>query len=90
MNRRPGSVIAPASEVVVHRFAVWEVVGQVLPATAGAEDVEDGVNDLADIHNTRATEFVSRQKLFEDLPLSLGQVARVGLAHEVGASERLV
>ena len=90
MNRCPGSVITPAGEVVVHRFALRQVMGQIFPAATGAEDVEYGVDDLACIHDARAAPLVSGQERFEDLPLSIGQVTRVRLAYRTGASECLV
>jgi hypothetical protein len=35
---------------------------QVLPATAGAEEVKDSVDNLTQVYDTRATEFVLRQQ----------------------------
>jgi len=52
-------------------------MGQVFPAAARTEHVEDGVDDLTDIYNTRAAELVGGNEWFEDLPLSIGQVAWV-------------
>lgn len=42
-----GAVVTPAFEVPVHGLPRWEVVRQLPPRTAGAQHVEDGVDDLA-------------------------------------------
>src|SRR5215208_2693129 len=43
----PCPVQAPGAEVMVDGLPGWEVVGQQPPGAAAADDVEDGVKDLA-------------------------------------------
>src|SRR5215212_1266026 len=47
MHLLPGSVQTPEAEVVVDGLPGWEVVGQEPPGAATANDVENGVQDLA-------------------------------------------
>ena len=61
-------------------------MGQVLPAATGAEDVQNGIDDLTHIDDARSAELIGGKNRFEDLPLSVSQVTRVGLAHGVRAS----
>jgi hypothetical protein len=50
---------------------------QVLPATAGTEDVKDSVDNFTQVYDARTTELVLRQEWFEHLPLAIGQVTWV-------------
>src|SRR5215208_1057343 len=46
----PGSVLPPAPEIAEHRALGRQLLGQEVPGAAGAQQIEDGVQDLAQIH----------------------------------------
>ena len=47
MHHLPGAVLAPLPKVVVDDAPGGQVMGQQAPGTAGAEQIEDPVQDLA-------------------------------------------
>jgi hypothetical protein len=55
MNRLPGAVFAPASEVGVDRLPGGKSPGQSSPSAAFAQDVEDGIEDRPVAGGTQAT-----------------------------------
>src|SRR5262245_15103355 len=65
-------------------LAVGEVVGQQFPGSSGAEVVEDGVEDLASVDGWPSALFGAGfgpgDQGFQTLPLSIGQIGRVGFA----------
>ena len=50
----PGSVIAPTTEVSLHRRARWEVPRQGAPLAAGRQNIEDRIDDLTPIPEPRS------------------------------------
>lgn len=80
----PQAGLAPQGEVVEHRLEVREVVRQQLPRAAGAEVVEDAVDDLPPVHRRSpalaGARLRFRQERLQTLPLSVRQVGRVRLA----------
>lgn len=46
----PGSILPPAPEIAEHRALGRQLLGQEVPGAAGAQQIEDGVQDLAQIH----------------------------------------
>ena len=62
VNLLPGPIEAPTAIVIVDRAPGREVVGDVPPLlAAGPHEVEDGVDDLADVHRTSATAGLGRR-----------------------------
>jgi hypothetical protein len=58
----PSAVEPPRSEVMVDGLPGWEVVGQQSPGTATTQDVEDGLEDLAQgVHPGTPWDFRGRQ-----------------------------
>lgn len=55
MNPMPSAIVPPLSEVVVYRLVLGIVLGEISPGTAGAEDVENGVDHLAQVNSARTT-----------------------------------
>ena len=51
----PGPIQAPTAVVIVDRAPGGELVGDVPPLAARAKEVEDGVEDLANVNRTVAT-----------------------------------
>ena len=49
MDRVEGAVVPPLVEVAPDGALGRKVLGQVTPLAAGAEDVEDGVDDVAQV-----------------------------------------
>src|SRR5690349_17346185 len=47
MQLLPGAVFAPSVVVVRHEAVGRQVVREIAPGTAGAQQIADGVNDLA-------------------------------------------
>jgi len=46
----PGSILPPAPEIAEHRALGRQLLGQKVPGAAGAQQIEDGVQDLAQVH----------------------------------------
>src|SRR5215213_3839751 len=46
----PGSILPPAPEIAEHRALGRQLLGQEVPGAAGAQQIEDGVQDLAQVH----------------------------------------
>jgi hypothetical protein len=49
MNLLPGSIESPTAVVIVNRAPGRELVGDVPPLAAGPDEVEDGVDDIANV-----------------------------------------
>jgi len=60
-----------------------EVVGQEPPGAAAAENVEDGVEDLAPVVDARSSRGIGRggKMGFESGPFGVGEVALVCFSH---------
>ena len=86
----PSPVATPLMEVVADRPLGREVVGQGGPGAAGAQDVGDGVEDLAEVGLPRRPgPYGGRQQWLQDRPLLVAEVAGIGLAR-LGANGRLL
>src|SRR5262245_59534138 len=80
----PGAVVAPLVEVVVASAPWGEVMRHHPPGAAAAEDVEDAVEDLAEIDRARPTPWLGgREEALEAFPLGPGQIGRVGFGFHV-------
>jgi hypothetical protein len=55
VQQRPNTRHTPASEVAVYRRPGREVVGKLTPLATGAEQIDDRVEDGADVRCTRTT-----------------------------------
>jgi hypothetical protein len=67
-----------------------EVVGQQPPGTAAANDVEDGIQDLASgVHLGTSGGFRCAQVGFEAAPFGIGEVALVCFSHARYPTERV-
>src|SRR5438093_1174477 len=74
-----GAVVAPLVEVAPHGRFGGEVLGQVAPLAAGPQDVEDGIDDVAQVGLARPSARVDGDEGLDQGPLRVGDVARVGL-----------
>ena len=75
MHPLPRSVQTPESEVVVDGLPRWEVVGQQSPGAAAPQDVEDGVEDLAQAMEARTPVGSGSGKMgLQAAPLGVGKV----------------
>jgi hypothetical protein len=78
----PDPVQTPRAEVVVDGLPRREVVGQKPPGAAALQEVEDGVEDLAQAVQARSPfVFWDRQERFDALPLGIGKVGWVCTSH---------
>lgn len=78
MDPLPMALLGPKAEVVVAGFPVGQVVRHHAPSAAGADDVEDAVEDLAPRVLPRPSPRSHRaigQKRADDLPFGIGQAA---------------
>src|SRR5215208_1706155 len=67
-----------------------EVVGQQPPGATAANDVEDGIQDLASgVHLGTSGGFGSRKVGFEAAPFGVGEVALVCFSHARYPTERV-
>lgn len=78
----PSTVDAPNSEVVMDSLPGRKLVRQQAPGTSATDDVEDGVEDLAQGVTPGPPGFSwSRQVRLYALPLGIGEVGWVCLSH---------
>jgi hypothetical protein len=67
-------------QVIVQRASRWQVLRDVTPLTAGAEDVENAIEHVTDIGLTRAaTPLGAWDQGFDVRPLIVGQVSMITL-----------
>jgi hypothetical protein len=79
----PGSIQAPETEVVVDGLPGREVVRQQSPGTAAPDDVEDGVEDLAQRIDPRAPIGFGCGKMgLQAAPFGIGEVGLVCFSHD--------
>ena len=72
------AVVLPATEVMVHRAAWWQVLRNRAPLTSGAQHIHQAVQDLTDIDSPLvATSFGARDIRLGQPPLLVSQVAWV-------------
>jgi hypothetical protein len=82
-----GAVVAPALEIPVHRLPRRQVVGQLPPRAAGAQHVEDRVDDLAPRVFLVASVGVGRgQQRLDQPPLLVGHIGGISGAARAGGS----
>ena len=75
----PGSIVPPFPIIVVHRFPLGKVVGQMAPLATGAIEIQDRINDPAAVDGLSSCWFRRGKMLFEQRPLNVGQVC--GIMH---------
>src|SRR5918995_2550254 len=89
MHPLPRPIQAPGAEVVIDGLPGREAVGQQPPSAATADDVEDGVCDLAQGMYPRAPGgFGGWQMGLQEGPLGIGEVALVCFSHARYPTER--
>src|SRR5712691_5190626 len=72
----PGAVVAPAIEIALHRRIRRKVLRQGAPLTAGPQQIEDGVDDRAQVALARPPQSARRRQQWRDLrPLRSSRVA---------------
>jgi hypothetical protein len=78
----PGALEAKAPEVVKHRLPRREVAREIAPGAAGAQDVEDSVQDAAQRVRARSSSSRHRRQIALDAgPLNIREVAWIRRAH---------
>src|ERR1019366_853682 len=78
-----GAVVPPLIEVPPHSRLGREVLGEVTPLAAGTQDVEDGIDYVAQVGLAWSAAGVDGQLRLDQKPLRVGYVAGVGLcSHE--------
>src|SRR5215210_4992807 len=86
----PGAVEPPRSEIMVNGLPGWEVVGQQSPGTATTQDVENGVEDLAQgVHPGTSWGFGGRHMGLYVGPLGIGEVGLICFSHARYSTEPL-
>lgn len=76
----PQPAPTPAMEVVAHRPFGGEIMGQRVPSTPVGQEIEDGVEDLAEVGRSRRPRLDrGRQQGLQESPLLVGEVGGVGL-----------
>ena len=79
MDGVEGAVVPPLVEVAPDGALGREVLGQVAPLAAGAQDVEDGIDDVAQVGLAGPPAGVDGDVRLDQGPLRVGDVAGVGL-----------
>ena len=78
MNLVEGSILPPLVEVAPDGALGWQVSGQVPPLAPGAEDLEDGVDDVPHVGLAGPSAGANRRDVRLDQgPLGIGDVAGV-------------
>src|SRR5215203_5418549 len=78
----PGTIDAPFSEVVVDGGPLREVVGKQAPLATALQEIEDGIEDLAEAVDPRSPKvFGSRQVRLYTVPFGIGKIGWVRLSH---------
>src|SRR5437667_4884237 len=81
----PGAVLLPGHEVIPDGALGHQIVRQIVPLTAGAGLIHQGVDDLAQVHLARsAAGLGGRKQILDQSPLCVGQVGSVRLTHGGG------
>ena len=76
----PRAIVAPLAEIVVDGLPFGIVMRQHAPLTAGDDDVQDGVDDVAHVDAPgAAARFCRRDQWRDTLPLAVGQIGWVPL-----------
>ena len=72
------AVPVPQAQVVVHGAARRQVLGQIAPLAAGAQDVHHPVDHLAQVDPPlAATRLAGRKERLDQRPFLVGQIARI-------------
>ena len=72
------AVPAPQAKISVHRAARWQVLRDVAPLAAGAQDIHHTVDHLAHVDGTLAAAALGRRDQRPDQPpFRIGEVARI-------------
>jgi hypothetical protein len=78
MNLLPGSIEPPTAVVIVDRAPGRELVGDVPPLAAGPDEVEYGVDNIANVHRTSSSAGHGRRDQGSDAsPLDIGEVGGI-------------
>src|SRR5258707_8243565 len=81
LELRPSAVVTPVPEVVVHALPGREIMGQAAPGTALTVEVEQGIEDFADVGLPwAAARPGGRNQRLEQRPLRVSQITRIGFA----------
>src|SRR5215212_11888159 len=84
----PGSIQTPGAEVVVDALPGWVLVREQSPGTAAADEVENGVEDLAGAMQPGSSGgFGNGQVRFEAAPFGVLEVALVCFSHARNPTE---
>ena len=79
-----GAVVPPLVEVAPDGALGREVLGEVAPLAAGPQDVEDGIDDVAQVGLAGPPAGVDGDVRLDQGPLRVGDVAGVGLcSHDI-------
>ena len=79
MDGAEGAVVPPLVEVPPDGALGREVLGQVAPLAPGPQDVEDGVDHVAQVGGAGPPAGLDRQVGLDQRPLLVGDVTGVGL-----------
>jgi hypothetical protein len=77
VDAHPGAIAPPAAIVVVHGSPRWKVPRQLAPLTAGLEDVEDRIKNLAQAQCARAAQKEFGQQGPDGVPGPVAEVTGV-------------
>ena len=87
---RPKITELPAAENTIDRLPWWEISGQIPPLDACFDDIEHGIDHLAQVGARPAPFGRFRQHRFEIFPLGVGEAGSVlGVFHRLNGSFRL-
>ncbi len=87
---KPGAFEAQASEMVEDRLPRWKVTRQVAPRTAGAQSVEDCIeNGTQGVDWRPAASGQGREMVLQTLPLRIRKIAWITRTHPSSLSHDL-
>ena len=77
----PGPVFFPLSKVSVDRPPWWKVMRQQTPGTAGAQQIENGIENFTHIGLSGASAcFWGWNQWFDNLPFFIGEIGWIGFS----------
>jgi len=79
MNFLPFAAVAPTQKIRVDRFPMRKILAQSSPLTPCFDYIKNGVDHLTDVDRARTSHFSLSNKIFEQFPLLITQVARISV-----------
>src|ERR1700722_13360901 len=78
----PRAILAPFAKIVIDQIPTRKIMRQIAPLNPSTIHIENGIDDLADVHFTRAASLSFVKKVCQKFPLVVHEIARISLPHD--------